>query len=747
MRMPARALGGARVTRIVAPALGLLVVALSVTVHASALTVTTDSAQPSQFVLDGVRITVSGAAVPAGSTFAVTSAGNAEPSASATTHDPYRELTISAVPFAASDGADPVIGVAGPGKAAPARTALRAFRVSQRARSLGSRPAALFGAEVSGDASLVSLRLDSARSVPTVVVEWVTQSGPRLWLIRAAAELDTAAPDAVAARLADVTVTAADASSPTTVGPAPGGMGSGPTHIGSAVEGSANDQTGGLTFPTWWNGNCDTATYSAAAQQQWGRPIAAYPLSSGASWFGLEACGPRPFYGEGPDVGVRFPGSSWGILEWECVELSMRYMFLAWGVHPYPANGKDVVWNYARTQAQFNPGGPQVEAISNNGDGPLPQPGDVLSYGATSSFGHTSVVTAVNVDTSGNGTVTVLEENASASGWDTVPVSSWVLGGYGGVSGWLHNPGFLPVPSNARAAMRASDGTTRAFYGLDSASPVFGGSWAFEGGGAVGAPDVVSVPSSSDRGSPLYLVTGMDHNLWIRSDAAAWRPLSPFAVYCTGPPGATVVAQTPGTAGPYVLVAACRGADGTLWYTETPVSTNPASLPSARDWWGLGGAITDAPAVVPVGHASSLLGEVEFLVNGTDGRVWTRTAGGPQWRATPLGCIGDLAGAAVVTTQLVSAFACQGADHGVWVTTTTGSGWSQALSLGNWVLGSPGIVLSPTSVTLVAEGGDGALWQTSAATGTLGFGPWTSSGDSLDGSVTATALLPSSANP
>ncbi len=590
---------------------------------------------------------------------------------------------------------------------------------------------------------------NSPQTVLTVVVEWVTQAGPRAWLVRAAAQVGTTSVAATASRLAHLVVAAGDVSTATTLaaGPASSGTGSGATQAAPVAGKQASAQAGGLTFPSWWNGNCDTANYAAGAQQQWGRPVAAYPLSPGATWFGLEACGPRPGYGEGPDVGARFPGSSWGVLEWECVELSMRYMDLAWGVHPYPANGKDVVWNYASTHNQFNPSGPALEAISNNGNGPLPQAGDVLSYGATSSFGHTSVVTAVNVNTSGNGSVTVLEENASASGWAAVPVTSWVLGGYdGGVSGWLHNPGFQPVPSNARAAMRATDGSTRTFFGLDTSSPVFGSNWSYEGGGALGAPAVVSVPTASDHGSPLYIVTGLDHNVWIRSDAADWRSLSPFAVYCTGAPGATVVAQTPGSSGTYVLVVACRGADGALWYAQTPISTNLATLPSARAWWGLGGGITDAPAVVAVGRSGSLQSELTFLVNGVDGRVWTRTEAS-QWTATSLGCVNDLAAAAVLTTSLVSTFACEGPDHAVWITSNTGAGWSPPMSLGNWVLDSPGIVLSPTSFTVVAEGNDTAMWETTSPTGSLAFGAWTSDGGSLNAGVSATALLPSTANP
>ena len=74
---------------------------------------------------------------------------------------------------------------------------------------------------------------------------------------------------------------------------------------------------------------CDPANYPGS-----------HPL--GAHWHGLVACGPGPTQG-GSDHSVAFFPGAWGEFEWECVELSMRWMYLAWGVNPYPANGWDVV--------------------------------------------------------------------------------------------------------------------------------------------------------------------------------------------------------------------------------------------------------------------------------------------------------------------------------------------------------------------------------------------------------------------
>jgi len=179
--------------------------------------------------------------------------------------------------------------------------------------------------------------------------------------------------------------------------------------------------------PAWWSGSCDSGNYPGA-----------HPL--GASYRGVEVCGPRPGADGAPNRLVRFFPGAWGELEWQCVELSMRFMYLAYGVSPYGANGKDVVYNY-------NPasGGALVKYF-NGTVGVAPAPGDVLSFGATasSSFGHTGVVESTYVDVSGNGEIHILSQNDTADGWRVIPVKNWSVDGpavgLGVVPGWLHKP-------------------------------------------------------------------------------------------------------------------------------------------------------------------------------------------------------------------------------------------------------------------------------------------------------------------
>lgn len=176
---------------------------------------------------------------------------------------------------------------------------------------------------------------------------------------------------------------------------------------------------------------------------------------------GVKACGPGPTQG-GTDHLVHFYSGAWGEYEWECVELVMRYMYQAYGIPPYSApGGKDVVANYPGT-------GTTVLTKVNNDGTSLPTPGDILSYAASSytdpTYGHTAVVTGVNVDANGNGTVTVMQQNASANGWGSVTVTNHVLGM--AVSGWLHNPNYT-APSSVKSLNFAvtSDGTYHVFDG------------------------------------------------------------------------------------------------------------------------------------------------------------------------------------------------------------------------------------------------------------------------------------------
>jgi hypothetical protein len=110
---------------------------------------------------------------------------------------------------------------------------------------------------------------------------------------------------------------------------------------------------------------------------------------------------------------------------YQCVEYSLRFESVAYGLGGVSvASGATVV-----QQLHSKDGVP----IASPGLGVLPVAGDVVSmWGAgQDSLGHTGVVSAVSVNSSGNGTITFLDENGSESnghsiGRETIYVSGWV---------------------------------------------------------------------------------------------------------------------------------------------------------------------------------------------------------------------------------------------------------------------------------------------------------------------------------
>lgn len=345
--------------------------------------------------------------------------------------------------------------------------------------------------------------------------------------------------------------------------------------------------------------------------------------------------------------------------------------------------------------------------------------------------------------------------------------SSTISGGSDILTAQNH-PNFVTVTSDtsytysnatpdARTVVRGSGAGVWELKGLDLASPVFAGAWSSQGGLAIESPAVVSVPTSSGAGQPLYLVTGVDHNIYVSLEGGAWAALSGVPAYCSDAPAATVVASTPGSTAAYTLVVACRGHDGALWWVSGPVTAG--ALPSGfTGWASLGGlvasGISGGPAVTAVQPSTgsiSFTNELTFFVNGVDGRVWetTAAAGSAGWATTGWICKGHLAaGSFVASSTLTSAFACQGGDQAVWAATTTGTGWDTQ-RVGGTVLDGPGLAISPTSWTVVAEGVNSALWQdtSTTTTGSFSFSGWTSPGGILTNGAVATALLTRTNNP
>jgi hypothetical protein len=282
-----------------------------------------------------------------------------------------------------------------------------------------------------------------------------------------------------------------------------------------------------LPTPPWWDGRCDV-----------GNDPRSFELP--ARFDGLADCGPGT--PQHSDFLVNFFPGAWGELEWECVELSMRWMYMAWGVDPYPANGNGVVPNYPNGTAGY----PRLSVVKNGTIGRAPQPGDVLSIDNSNPDGHTEVVASSSVDGAGNGTLTVITENdpPGASGWGALSVSHWVVSdgdAHDHVIGWLHNPNWTleqpllwEVTPSGELEIKDSGGLGGPFVSIASGIATA----QVAGGGGYGpAPVVVALTTSGVLVGGSYLPGG-GVQLWPIASGVSSFSVSAGA----GPSGHTVLA-------------------------------------------------------------------------------------------------------------------------------------------------------------------------------------------------------------
>ena len=178
--------------------------------------------------------------------------------------------------------------------------------------------------------------------------------------------------------------------------------------------------------PPWWSGTCNDNNY--------------YPYTGvhstllGSSWHGIPSCGPRPYTVSSLDHLVAFFSGAFQEYEFECVELVMRFLYQEWGIAPWAGNANQIKNDYPTSSMIFYTNG--THSIV---------PGDILTENgsAQNSNGHTAVITAVNLDGNGTGTISILEQNSSPSGSRSLNVTNWTVGPdayiYGQtIQGWLH---------------------------------------------------------------------------------------------------------------------------------------------------------------------------------------------------------------------------------------------------------------------------------------------------------------------
>jgi hypothetical protein len=144
------------------------------------------------------------------------------------------------------------------------------------------------------------------------------------------------------------------------------------------------------------------------------------PALSYSNW-GVTPCG-QPFGPNSNNQGaIRYKRVELDSVGFQCVELAARYFWFETTLKPpHPLHAKDFV-------ATLHTDYPQYAATGNTDTFSTSlQPGQIISMGDgtnDSADGHVGVVTAVSVDSNGNGTITMMDENASATGEDTITVS------------------------------------------------------------------------------------------------------------------------------------------------------------------------------------------------------------------------------------------------------------------------------------------------------------------------------------
>jgi PKD repeat protein len=374
--------------------------------------------------------------------------------------DVFKEFSITAIPFGTKPSTESLPRAEAQSEEVY-RATLRDYREKQGGNPQAGPTANFFGQRVVASVSVVDLHVDGIVARPVAITEWVVEAGSRIWIIRASRELRSAEMSrsqvlSLVSSPGSTELNSPDVSRPSTSVAAASSL---LPRAYATLDNSPASQsvTSDLPFPSWWDGDCDTNNYYAETGEQ------AYPL--GAVHRGVKACGPRPWTGA-PQVWVAFFPGAVKQLEWQCPELCKRFMYLAYDIAPYNANGSQVVWN---CDAETN--GCWLEQIANGTPGQAPQPDDILSYGSTSTWGHTSVVAASYVDSNGDGTIVVIEQNSSPDGSSTLAVNDWVVSN--AVSGWLHDPSSDSVPPDGGAVTGPTTGVVQTGYAfIATISPV-----------------------------------------------------------------------------------------------------------------------------------------------------------------------------------------------------------------------------------------------------------------------------------
>lgn len=345
----------------------------------------------------------------------------------------------------------------------------------------------------------------------------------------------------------------------------------------------------------------------------------AYQLPGGngvtpAAWTGdgltVPACGPIPNDG-GPTTPVRpYPGAL-ATPGYQCVEFSERYLYYRYGVTMgISTNGDQVAAHYAAAY-------PALFMIVKNGTPHrAPVAGDVLSMSEVPGFdsplgGHTVVVQSSSVDAAGNGSLTIVEENAVPSGIQVLPVSDWSVTYHGfPYMEWLTTVGLI-VSTPTLPSGQVSQGYSASLTATGGSGPY---RWAVTSGAL---PPGLALSRAGQLSGTIAAATASG------GDAVGTYS---FTVTATDPKGAVAVAD---------LQLAVSGAPEAFYYDSSTGSLRDARWTGAQ--WDF--STVDGASSTLAGHTSGNVGRAVSAVE-IDGQpmvfYYDATAGSLRaaWRSS-----------------------------------------------------------------------------------------------------------------
>jgi hypothetical protein len=225
------------------------------------------------------------------------------------------------------------------------------------------------------------------------------------------------------------------------------------------------------------------------------------------------------------------------------------------------------------------------------------------------------------------------------------------------------------------------------------------------GGALTSGPAAITIGSATEFADTWVFARGTNGSVWFRrfSDArGTWGPWTSLGGRAIGAPGVTCVGGPPTS--PIVFV---RGTDNALWQRSL----------GGGGWTSRGGRLASSPAGLPT-VATTCPPRLDVFALGTDHAVWEFTG---VWRR--VGGRSAVAPAAVRLPSGETDLFVRGTDNALWMNvrapgSTAWQGWRR---VGAVLTSAPvaGVFpFSPRTRSVLALGGDGALWHGRNVVGT-----------------------------